>query len=317
MPGHFLIISDGKAGHENQSRALCHGLGATCAVARVAYPNRAAKLLSYLWDRCGIRGRRLFDVTSFDGRFDAVVGAGSTAFYPTKVLARKLRLPSVAILFPRGYGLDFDCILAPAFDRPPPLPNVVTMPVNLANTDAAFYENGVAAFRQRHTPRRPAVGIVIGGPNRFARMDAPEIERQMRAVFAATAGRERWLTTSRRTPPAVEDALDRLPFDYKLIYSRDQFNPIPAFVALCDTLFVTSDSTGMISEAVTHGAARVEVLMNLRRARSKFARLVGDLETLQAVHRFDGALGEARAKIDLAPVLARVAARLEAARAAR
>ena len=130
---------------------------------------------------------------------------------------------------------------------------------------------------------------------------------QFDRIFAATEGCERWVTTSRRTPHEVEDLVDRLPFDYKLIYSRDQFNPIPAFVMLCATLFVTSDSTGMISEAVTRGTARVEILMNLRRQQSKFGRLVQNLERDGYVHVFTRTLGDARRKIDLSPALQRVA----------
>jgi mitochondrial fission protein ELM1 len=307
MSKRILIVSDGKPGHENQSRALCAGLGASCEVTRVAFPSRLAKAATYAWDHLGFRSRRWFDVTPFEGSFDAVVGTGSGAFFAAHVLARKLQVPVAAVLYPRGYRLDFDCIVAPTFDAPPPLPQVVPVPVNLTNTDAAFYEQGVVAFRARHTPQRPAVGVILGGPNPFARMEVDDMARQLDRVFAATEGCERWVTTSRRTPAAVEDLVDRLPFDFKVIYSRNQFNPIPAFVMLCDTLFVSSDSTGMLSEAVTRGTARVEVLMNLRCSRSKFARFVRDLARDGHAHVFEGTMGDARRKIDLAPALRRVA----------
>ena len=312
MSKRILIVSDGKAGHENQSRALCAGLGVSYEVARVAFPSRFAKGATYLWDRLGIHSRKWFDVTPYEGKFDAVVGAGSGAFFPAKVLARKMKAPVAVILYPRGYRLDFDCIVAPTFDRPPALPYIVQVPVNLTNTNADFYEKGVAAFRQRHTPGgRPAIGLIVGGPNPFARMDADDMARQFDRIFAATEGCERWVTTSRRTPHAVEELVDRLPFDFKIVYSRDQFNPIPAFVMLCDTLFVTSDSTGMISEAVTRGNARVEIVMNLRRTDSKFGRLVRNLARDGHAHIFDGTLGNARRKIDLAPALARAATLLK------
>ncbi len=308
----ILIVSDGKAGHESQSRALCAGLGVPYEVVRVAFPSRMAKAATYLWDRLGIRSRTWFDVTPHEGMFDAVVGAGSGTFFAVKVLARQMKVPGAVVLYPRGYRLDFDCIVSPEFDQPPALPNIVRIPVNLTHTSAEFYEKGVAAFRQRHTPsERPAVGLILGGPNPFARMDADDMARQFDRIFAATEGCERWITTSRRTPPDVEDLVDRLPFDFKTVYSRDPFNPIPAFVMLCDTLFVTSDSTGMISEAVTRGNARVEVLMNLRRQGSKFGRFVRSLERDGHVHVFTGALGDARRKIDLAPALAHVAALLK------
>ncbi len=296
-----LIVTDGKAGHENQSKAFCSALGYEYDCVKASYPTRFHKALSYVVDRLGFVLDYPFTIAKTDGYYAAVVCTGSTAFYPGKIAARRRGIPVAAILFPGGYKLDFDCILAPAFDRPPRLPNIIEIPVNLTSTNAAFYEAGVAAFRKRHTPKKPAVAAIIGGPNAFASMNADAMKRDLDRLFAATEGRERWVTTSRRTPPAVEALIDGYPFDYKLIFSRDTFNPIPAFVSLCERLFVTADSTGMISEAVTRGSASVEVLMNLNSASSKFARFVQNLAQENAVHVFDGTLGAAARKIDLAP----------------
>jgi mitochondrial fission protein ELM1 len=301
----LLIVTDGKAGHENQSKAFCRALGYDYDCVRVRYPTRLRKSLSYAADRFNLLAPRLFELEETDGFYDAVVCTGSTAFYPGKVAARRRGIPVAAVLYPGGYRLStFDCILAPAFDQPPELPNIVRVPVNLTATDAAFYEAGVAAFRQRHAPRGAAAAVIVGGPNANAALTPAFMRRELDRVFAATEGRERWVTTSRRTPPEVEAVVDGYPFDYKLIYSRDTFNPIPAFVSLCETLFVTSDSTGMISEAVTRGAAGVEILMNLTDADCKFGRFIRGLEAEGAAHTFDGALGGASRKIDLAPAFA-------------
>ncbi|NNJ71502.1 MAG: hypothetical protein HKP10_09490, partial [Kiritimatiellales bacterium] len=43
-----LIISDGKPGHVNQSKALCVHLGLDVEVLEVVYRNKASKGLSYL-----------------------------------------------------------------------------------------------------------------------------------------------------------------------------------------------------------------------------------------------------------------------------
>jgi mitochondrial fission protein ELM1 len=309
MPGKILIVHDGIPGHVNQSVALCEGLGCAYDLAEVRYRTRARKACSYLLDRCGVLAAGLFDARVPAGEHVAVVGTGSTAFYPAKVLARRRGLPVAAILTPRGYRMDFDCIVAPAFDRPPARPNIVTVPVNLAPVNDAFYDRGVAAFRERHAPRQPAVGVILGGPNAYATLRAADVARDLARVFAATEGCERWVTTSRRTPSEVDALVDSLPFDFRQVFRRDPFNPIPAFVMLCETLFVTGDSTGMISEAVIRGRAAVEILMNLRSPRSKYARLVSDLAAAGAVHVFDGTLGRACRKIDLAPAL-RQAARL-------
>ena len=306
----LLIVTDGKAGHENQSKAFCSALGYGSDLIRVRYPLRILKALSYLADRFGVGTRRLFRIEDAEGYYGAVVCTGSTAFYPGKVEARQRGIPVAAILYPSGYRLNFDCILAPGFDQPPEHPNIIRIPVNLASTNPAFYAAGVEAFRQRHTPRRPAAGVIVGGPNAIADLTPASLARDLDRIFAATEGCERWVTTSRRTPPEVEMLLERYPFDYRLLYSRDPFNPVPAFVSLCETLFVTADSTAMISESVTHGTAAVEVLMNLVEPACKFARFIRDLEGLGAVHVFDGTRGEARKKIDLAPVYEQARARL-------
>ena len=123
------------------------------------------------------------------------------------------------------------------------------------------------------------------------------MRKQLEDAFAATPGCEHWVTTSRRTPTDVEAVVDSFPFDYKLIYSRDHFNPIPAFVMLADRLYVTAESTGMISEACSFGKSEVFALDNLLPGPHKFRRFI---EALQR----DGYIG-GRRKVDLAPQFAR------------
>ena len=296
----ILIVTDGKAGHENQSRAICEALGYSFDLLRISYPRRLYKALSYVADRVGILTSKLFCAEAVSGDYAAVVCTGSTAFYPGKVIARQLRIPVAALLFPSGYRLDFDCILAPAFDNPPSRRNIIPIPVNLTAVNAEFYQKGVSAFLERHTPCQPAIAVIVGGPNSIATMTVDAMKLHLDRVFGATEGFERWVTTSRRTPPDVEALIDSYPFDYKLIYSQDQFNPIPAFVSLCERLFVTAESTGMLSEAVTQGHAHVEVLMNLNDPRSKFARFIEGLVKEGSAHIFEGTLGSANRKVCLA-----------------
>jgi len=296
----ILIVTDGKAGHENQSRALCEALGYSFDLLRTAYSCRLNKALSYASDWARIHTSKLFTAETEAGDYAAVICTGSTAFYPGKVIARRLRIPVAALLFPGGYRLDFDCILAPAFDNPPVRANIIPIPVNLTAINTEFYQKGTCTFLERHTPHKPAVAVITGGPNQIATMTTAEMKVHLDRVFNATEGFERWVTTSRRTPSAVDALIDSYPFDYKLIYSRDQFNPMPAFVSICERLFVTADSTGMISEAVTHGRAHVEVLMNLKNPHSKFARFVEGLVREGSAHIFDGTPGEANRKVSLA-----------------
>ena len=334
-----LILTDGKAGHENQSRAFARALGCEPVLLPVQFKSPLAKALSYLLDLFGILTIKVFkdfkasnalkaptdlkDPTDLNHLKDlndpkdlndlkAVIGTGSGTFYAAKTIARRLGVPCGVVLYPRGYRLaGFDCILAPSFDRPDSVPNVIPIPANLVANDDAFYEAGVKAFRERYTPSdRPAVAVIVGGPNKCATLSADWMRAQLEQIFAKykpdqspnhtipqSHKHEIWVTTSRRTPPDVEAVVDSFPFDYKLLYSKDHFNPIPAFVSLARVLYVTAESTGMLSEACTFGTAEVHALDNLKSGPHKFRRFIDDLKSA-------GHLDGAR-KIDLSEQFAR------------
>ncbi|MCL2104596.1 MAG: mitochondrial fission ELM1 family protein, partial [Kiritimatiellaeota bacterium] len=188
----LLIISDGKAGHENQSKAFCQALGYAYDCVHVRYPLRLHKLLSYVADRLSIFTHRLFNMDAVPGDhfYAAVVCTGSTAFYPGKVMARRLGAPVAGILYPGGYRLStFDCVMAPAFDKPPPGPNIIPVPINLTAADPAFYEGAVEAFRQHHAQKGGgAVGVIVGGPTPSAPMTPASLGAHLDAVFKLTAG---------------------------------------------------------------------------------------------------------------------------------
>jgi len=297
MSGRILILTDGKAGHENQSRAFARALGGEADVFEIHFKSKIHKALSYLLDHLSIRTLSLFTLptpsTYTSTAYKAVIGTGSGTFFAVKAFARAHRIPGGVILYPRGYHLpSFDCILAPSFDRPKKAPNVIEIPANLVANDAAFYEKGVVAFRERYTGATDsAVAVIIGGPNKCSTMSPDWMKRELDKVLAENKGAPMWVTTSRRTPPEVEAVIDSYPWDYKLLYSKDHFNPIPAFVKLARRLYVTAESTGMLSEACTFGTAEVHALDNLNPGPHKFRRFV---DNLRAAGYIDGAR-----KIDL------------------
>ena len=310
----ILIISDGKPGHVNQSIALCRHMGWEYEIVEIAYKNKTGKAPSYLLDRLGTYTERLFSAPILEptsqslkpkvSKFSLVVSTGSTTYYANKLLAKKLNLPNIGILYPKGYRLDFSHILCPFYDHPPKRKNITPLPLNLCAANDAFFIEQAVEFKLRHTPQAPAIGIIIGGPNAVSTIDPVEMEQQLERIFEATEGMERWITTSRRTPKQIEAIIDGFKFDYKLINSRDPYNPVPAFIQLCDRLFVTSDSASMISECASFGKGKVEILMNRQTKRpNKFEELIQGLEKRGAVHIFEGTLGSADQKINLKGLL--------------
>ena len=325
-----LILTDGKAGHENQSKAFARALGCEFDLVEVHFKSKFHKALSYVFDRIGVRTLRLLNgeaapsplvqksSVSFSPRgegaaspYVAVLGTGSGTFYAAKAMAKKLGVNCGVVLYPRGYDIaSFDCVLAPAFDRPKAAANVIEIPANLVANDEAFYEKGVAAFCEKRGKdfRREtgdAVAVIVGGPNKCSTMTPEWMKVQLDAIFAPSTKHQApstqfWVTTSRRTPPAVEAVVDSYPWDYKLLYSKDHFNPIPAFVKLAKKLYVTAESTGMLSESCTFGSAEVVALDNLNPGPHKFRRFVEDLRK--------GGYVDGNRKVDLSAQFARAKA---------
>ncbi len=318
---YVLVLTDGKPGHENQSRALCDGLGLEPLMLRVAYKSPFHKACSYLLDRlhictlslyCGELDAELAAVKPFSP-IACVIGTGSNTFYGAKVIAKRLGKPCVAILNPSGYSLDgFAAILTPAFDKAMPAPNRITMPINLCPARDAYYAEQTQAFLAQYTPKKErAIAVIIGGPNPFSDLKATALKPILDAIFAATPDCEHYVTTSRRTPAEIDTLLDTYPFDYALIFSRNTFNPIPAFVSRCETLFVTADSTGMLSEAVCTGSAAVEIIDTITNRQSKFARFVQMLDSQGYAHCFTDSLGHATRKVDTTAIFDAVKAQLD------
>ena len=283
-----IILTDGKAGHENQSKAFARALGLDFVLVPVKFKSRFAKAMSYFLDRMGILTVRLLDgvcrlttqppnhLTTQPPNHLTIIGTGSGTFYAAKALAKKLGAKCGVVLYPRGYDLaSFDCILAPTFDNPAKRANVVEIPANLVANDAAFYEKGVAAFRERYSGAADnLVGVIVGGSNKCSTMSVEWMKARLDEIFAAWA--------------------------YKLIYSRDHFNPIPAFVQLAKRLYVTAESTGMLSEACTFGTAEVVALDNLKPGPHKFRRFVENLRR--------GGYVDGSRKVDLSAEFARARA---------
>ena len=302
-----LILSDGRPGHFNQSIALCRLLGVSFEVVEVSFRSSLARGLSHLFDFFGMHFASLFWVGDFEGEFQLVVSAGSRTYYANKVLAAKLGARSVAVLAPRGYRWDYDCLVIPEYDEAVTMPQVVSIPVNLSYIDEQLTVERVAAFRKRHpASEKLAWGVIIGGDSSSASMDVGKMSALLDRIELIRDGVELWVTTSPRTPVAVETDLRKRSIDFLHLYSEEAYNPIPAFVQLCDRLFVTGDSTAMLSECVTAGTSSVDVLQVAKMTKAKQHRFVRFLADRGSVAIFGEGDGPAMEKVDLSEVAAQV-----------
>ena len=102
-----LILTDGKAGHENQSKAFARAMGCDFDLLRIDFRSKFAKAASYALDWMGILSLKPFvDFRVPPSRYDIVVGTGSGTFYAAKAVAKMLGARSAVVLYPRGYRIS-------------------------------------------------------------------------------------------------------------------------------------------------------------------------------------------------------------------
>jgi mitochondrial fission protein ELM1 len=156
---------------------------------------------------------------------------------------------------PSGLMTRFDLVIAGAEVQLPPLPNVLPIRLPLMRARTSDIEAAVALWQPRLAALpRPLIAILVGGPTMPFAFDARVSEQLCRlAAGIAAAGGSPYVTTSRRTPRAVVEALRaELPAAAQLFEwtpgSAD--NPYLALLSLADGFIVTGDSVSMMAEVV-------------------------------------------------------------------
>ena len=290
-----LILSDDRMGHLNQSLAFVKYMNIPYDIVSVTFKYTWFKALSYILDKIGVYTEVLFDV-QIDKTYDMVVGTGSTTSYATKVLAKKMAAKSVAMMLPRGYRYDFDTIFAQCHDNPPNQKNIIVIPANFAYVEP----KGV------YQAKKKSIGIVIGGDNKLFRMSKEKLQAQLDTIVDTYKEYEVAITTSPRTSKEIEDLIASYAFDYEVIFSKNPINPIPDFLEQCETVFITVDSTSMISEAVSYGNSNVVVLPLESQGENKFTRFIDRLGKEGYLYIFDGNIKHHNKKIDFKTYLEEV-----------
>ena len=285
----LLILSDGRMGHVNQSIAFAKYLNAEYEIILVNFTCKASKMLSYVldWLHCYVSGIFAYE-TPQQPSYDAIVCAGSTTYYAAKVVSKKFHTSSITMMLPKGYRYDFDTIFAQTHDNPPLQDNIIPLPANFS------YVEPKGLF----VPKGKSVGIIIGGNNALFTMDKARLKEQLDFIFKQFQGYEIAVTTSPRTPKEIESLVESYPFVYSVIFSQNKINPIADFLHHCEVVFITMDSTSMISEAISYGASCIEILPLDNTQNTKFYTMVQTLEHEAYLHIFDETIALNNRKIN-------------------
>ena len=255
MPLTVWRFSDGKAGHDNQSRGLVEALARLRLI--------EIHTLNPLPPAAALSGLLLGRLSSWNDLPvpDLVVGAGHRT-HLSLLAARRSRGGKIVVLMRPSLPLSlFDLCLIPQHDAPPSRSNVLVT-------------RGALNRIQPSAVLDPRQGLLlIGGPSAHFGWDDAALRQHLAVIVAADPAMRWTLTTSRRTPPGFLEGLSPMADARLTVVPVAATGPdwLPAQLARAGQAWVTADSVSMIYEALTAGAA-VGVLDVPRKRASRISR---------------------------------------------
>jgi len=260
------LVTDGKPGHENQSRGLAEALARAAPTEIRIVPALPAgrALLAWLSKRA-----RAFALPSPD----LIVGAGHATHLTLLAARRACGGRCVVLMKPSLPRRCFDLCVVPRHDG-------VAADARTLLSEGAL--NRVTASDARDAKRGL---MLIGGVSAHFDWDGDAIEVQIKSILARTPEVSWTLTDSRRTPADFLDALPAAPNLTVVPHRATASDWLPAQLASCGSVWVTPDSASMVYEALTAGAA-VGVFDLPVRPKSRIGHAIADLADSRRITRF-------------------------------
>ena len=255
------VLTDGKAGTENQCLGLAEAVGLPVTVKRLAprAPWRwpAGALWTLPWGGLPLRLFRGEEPLAAPWP-KLLIASGRPSVGPAIAIRRAAKGATICVQIqdPRVSPTHFDLVAAPRHDGIKG-PNVVVTCGALHRVTPERLREAAEHFRPRftHLPR-PLAAVLIGGTSkhyRFSAGVAARLAEQLRAL-AEDSGVGLLVTASRRTGAESEQvlraALESTACEF---WDGQGENPYLGYLALADHILVTEDSVSMTSEAASTG----------------------------------------------------------------
>ncbi|WP_201838948.1 mitochondrial fission ELM1 family protein [Microvirga zambiensis] len=250
------VLTDGKAGDELQALSVTEALGLDPEIRRVDPKPPFSWFMP--WGPIDPRERPGAPNSPIAPPFpDLLIASGRRAVAYLRAVKKATggRTYTVFLKDPRTGPRAADFIWSPEYDRlrGPNVLNTLTPPHRVS-------ERRIAAARSRpdtrlaHLPH-PRVAVLAGGDSRHHRFTPADVARFVEHLKTiAEAGAGLMVTASRRTPPALREALIALIVRHGgFFWDGTGENPYVDLLALADFVVATGDSFNMIGEAAVTG----------------------------------------------------------------
>lgn len=254
-------ISDGRAGHDNQSAGLAEALARQCGSLTHTLAIQPVLTVARQWLR------RQYPPGSSLAKPDLIIGAGRHTHPDMLAAGRYSGAPTVVIMRPDLPYRCFDLCLIPAHDEPPAKKNIIRT------------RGAINRMQPGHNNADSGV-ILVGGPSPHHDWNEDSLIEQIENIATRDATIRWTLTDSPRTPATTRSRLAGLQSHDQLFYQPFHGGP-PGWLAAAlpgsAYAWVSEDSVSMIYEALTAGC-RVGLLQLPRRREND--RLVRGIDGL-------------------------------------
>lgn len=258
-PRTWLLLSD-KLGDNTQVEVLAEALGWPFERKRLTFRDRYARRKP--WFRPSLHHLDRSRSDPLEPPWPALiltVGRRPTmaALWVRRRSGNRTRI--VLIGRPRGDGSDFDLVVASAQYLIPEQPNVIQLGLPLLRSDDGALESAGRQWAPRFADLpRPLTALLVGGPTGQLRLDPPVALSLLRdaAQAAAAEGGSLYVSTSRRTPAEVAEALAAELGENQRMHRwspEAPDNPYLGLLAEADRFVVTGDSVSMQVEVARLG----------------------------------------------------------------
>ena len=286
------VLTDGKAGMENQCLGLAEALGLDPEIKRIAprFPWRF--LPPDLWFGAlhapGPDGDTLSppwpDLLIATGRQTVALSIAIKRLVGNRIFTVQIQNPVIG-------ATRFDLVATPRHDRMTGGNVIVTegalhrITPDRLTAEAEKFRGGLSGLPQ------PRIAVLIGGSNGQYRMTRKSTEAlaDRLAVLARDHGAGLMVTASRRTGAENEATLrERLAGHSAEIWNGAGDNPYFGYLGLADAIVVTGDSVSMVSEACATG--KPVYVFDLEGGSEKFRRFHDNLRERGFTRPFTGSL---------------------------
>ncbi len=260
-------FTDGKAGHEAQTRGLLAALARHRTL-----DTRWIKVPAYSSLLTNLMTKRFLPGAALPSP-DLLIGAGHRTHLPLIAARRARGGRSVVLMKPSLPRVWFDLCVIPEHDA-----------ASGANVIAT---RGALNSMQPGIKNSSAGLILVGGPSRHHAWAEQELMTQIETVLTREREIHWTLTTSRRTPPSTTVRLRALAHPNLAVVPVAETGPgwLPERLAVAAQVWVTEDSVSMVYEALTAGCATGLIAVPARRS-GRLTRGLDALVRAKQVTRF-------------------------------